>query len=115
MIDIERLGVLLDKGDAMAAASQQSRTALMEKEATLREARVDLEQAEAAVARYRGPKSGLASLTASVDAKRTKCKALDASIGRQRTAQTALARRVQPWLTYCHALRTLAKKHGVEL
>lgn len=115
MIDIERLGILLDRGEAVAAANRHARTDLTEAEATLREARGELAVAEAAAPRYHGPDAGRAVLTSLVDTKRVKCEALSASIHRKRAAQAELERRVQLWLPYLTNLRTLARKQGVEL
>jgi len=90
MINIERLGVLLDRGEAVHSAAVQMRKTLTEKEAEMREARVDLEQAEAAVTRYRGPESGMATLVTRVNTKRTKCDVLAASIARHQRPHAEL-------------------------
>ena len=115
MINMERLGVLLDRGADVAAAVQIARTSLSDAEGAVRQAQEDLATAEFAAKAYRGPEDVRNRLVESAAAKRAGFEALEASVGRRRSAHASIAKRGQAWLRYCASLRSLAKTHGVEI
>ncbi|MBT2304702.1 hypothetical protein J7E70_30240 [Variovorax paradoxus] len=84
-IDVERLGVLLDRGEDVQTAARQARS--------------DLQEAERALRQHTGDDTARSALASRVD--------------RRRAAHDALARRSHVWLEYCTTLRTCAQKYGV--
>lgn len=114
-IDIDRLGILLDRGEAAAAAVHQANKLLVDTQADARQAKSELSQLDAAVECYRGPAEGREILVSRAEAKRIQCDALLASIERKRSALVPIRERFNLWHAYCESLRACAKKHGVVL
>ena len=110
MIDIERLGVLLDRGADVQAASRQALDDLVEAQRALRQH--DAGAAERAALDRRRARTGAPPRTDDDDATRA---ALQARIERRAGAQGELSRRASLWADYCERLLQVAKKHGVKL
>jgi hypothetical protein len=127
MIDIERLGVLLDRGADVSKAAAQARKDTAEAQAAARHAQEELVEAEAKLASHLGDARGQRMLGAAgaersrsilahrVDTLRIQCDGLRASVNRRRAALEVITRRLNVWNNYCNALRALADVHGVEL
>jgi len=86
-IDIDRLSVLLDRGEDVQTLARQ--------------ARADMHEANNAVRKHTGGEAAATVLRARAE--------------RRRAAHSILESRASLWAAYCNELRAVAKQHGVEL